>query len=577
MAELGTPQGAPHKAWLADSEKSTPPGKSGGHPVWSSGEEAGAGDGDSSVSSGRLSGSSGGHELASPPLTPWRERPPQVRGPRRQPWESSPRLERLRNKIRAQAGGQLSMALETKHALPRDTSPPQPPSAWPRVSGSRRAVLASGQSPRREVGSVVRSHVQQSLSPLCTGSTDIPKDRRDARTQQPALPSAEAPRERPRRMKSKREKVPQAPACRGAAQDRGPEVAGVYAWRTGRAWARELLGPPPARPRLPSKAPSRDPAPAQELGTPVAWALPAWRRLGAGTRTPSAGPGRRDRQVSTHTPGLREPPVAQAATVIPRDLGQQSQGTGASGSTTDSPLPPSGAKEAGPSPSVPPGAAAKGDQEPLHPCPQPRGLLGRPCSPGRPQAFVWQGAAASPRQALQDHPWAPCALEPRSQRDACRERRAAGLGQAPPPCRAGPLVSQTSPSIVTFVPHSLQSGGQEAPWGPGEPVLAWSKVTSGMVLGDEEAPGSFCLCLNRALTHTQTADPGDPPQDRALAAPRLGDLRPELAARSAGPEAGGLHGTLSARAGTAPVGAMQLRAAASLGPGRLAAPGKGGG
>lgn len=31
--------------------------------------------------------------------------------------------------------------------------------------------------------------------------------------------------------------------------------------------------------------------------------------------------------------------------------------------------------------------------------------------------------------------------------------------------------------------------GLEAPGGLGPPVLQWSKVTSGMVLGDQEAPG----------------------------------------------------------------------------------------
>lgn len=42
---------------------------------------------------------------------------------------------------------------------------------------------------------------------------------------------------------------------------------GVHAWRKGQALARGLLGPPPALPRLQSKAASREPAPTVEIGT----------------------------------------------------------------------------------------------------------------------------------------------------------------------------------------------------------------------------------------------------------------------------------------------------------------------
>lgn len=104
----GDLRGAPHMAWSDNIEQPGPRGKARNHPVWSEGEEAK--DGDSSVSSGRLSGSSGGHEPCTSPPGPWKERPPQVLGPRRQPRESSPRLELLRDRIRAQAQWQASCA-----------------------------------------------------------------------------------------------------------------------------------------------------------------------------------------------------------------------------------------------------------------------------------------------------------------------------------------------------------------------------------------------------------------------------------------------------------------------------------
>lgn len=104
----GDLRGAPHVAWSDYTEQSGPRGKACSHPAWSEGEEAK--DGDSSVSSGRLSGSSGGHESCPSPPGPWKERPPQVLGPRRRPRESNPRLEQLRDKIRAQAQWQASCA-----------------------------------------------------------------------------------------------------------------------------------------------------------------------------------------------------------------------------------------------------------------------------------------------------------------------------------------------------------------------------------------------------------------------------------------------------------------------------------
>lgn len=104
----GAPRSAPFMAWSDHCERPGTLGKASSYPWWTAGEEAK--DGDSSVSSGRLSGSSGGHETCAPPRTPWTERPPQVLGSPRQHRESSPRLEKLRDKIRAQVRWQGSCA-----------------------------------------------------------------------------------------------------------------------------------------------------------------------------------------------------------------------------------------------------------------------------------------------------------------------------------------------------------------------------------------------------------------------------------------------------------------------------------
>lgn len=99
---------APSTAWSDHIMRPGPPGKDCSYPEWTAGEEAK--DGDSSVSSGRLSGSSGGHESCTLPHGPWKERPPQALGSPRQPRESNPRLEQLRDKIRAQVQWQASCA-----------------------------------------------------------------------------------------------------------------------------------------------------------------------------------------------------------------------------------------------------------------------------------------------------------------------------------------------------------------------------------------------------------------------------------------------------------------------------------
>ncbi|XP_048201945.1 LOW QUALITY PROTEIN: coiled-coil domain-containing protein 187 [Perognathus longimembris pacificus] len=116
--------------------------------------------------------------------------------------------------------------------------------------------------------------------------------------------------------------------------------------------------------------------------------------------------------------------------------------------------------------------------------------------------FMRRKAQARRHQALEQKALAARTLEQRNQRlrEVYRKQREAVVG------KGAPVVSQTNPSIVTFVPSSAQAGGLEAPGTPGLPVLEWSKVTSGKVLGDQEASSSFCLCLNRAWNGAETLD-----------------------------------------------------------------------
>lgn len=107
-AQPGPLQGGPYEAWSDHIQRPDSPGKACSYPVWTTGEEAK--DEDSLVSSGRLSGSSGGHESCAPPHRPWKERAPQVLGSPRLPRDSNPRLELLRDKIRAQVQWQASCA-----------------------------------------------------------------------------------------------------------------------------------------------------------------------------------------------------------------------------------------------------------------------------------------------------------------------------------------------------------------------------------------------------------------------------------------------------------------------------------
>ncbi|XP_031225269.1 coiled-coil domain-containing protein 187 isoform X3 [Mastomys coucha] len=139
-------------------------------------------------------------------------------------------------------------------------------------------------------------------------------------------------------------------------------------------------------------------------------------------------------------------------------------------------------------------------------CPRPRGSLGQQHSSESLRDFMRQKAQVRRQQAMEQKALAAHTLELRNQRlqEVYRKQREAVLG------KAVPVVSQRSPGIVTFVP--MQSGGTEAPGSLGSPLRKWSKVTSGMVLGDQEAPDSFCLCLNKPWNRAETQDTGRPPE-----------------------------------------------------------------
>ncbi|XP_078292342.1 coiled-coil domain-containing protein 187 isoform X10 [Panthera onca] len=535
----GDLRGAPHVAWSDYTEQPGPQRKACSLLGWSESEEAR--DGDSSVSSGRLSGSSGGHESCTSLPGPWKERPPQVQGPRRQLRESNPRLERLRDKIRAQAQWQASCAS-------LGTSTPSSASRLYRVSkpDARRQAgrLAHPDPAPWDVlgpGATVKGLGTPSEAPCGAENKAIPgRGREPSRVPQR---QASAPREKTKRMKSRpcvRERAPQSPTSRRDAKDTDSELVGVYAWRKGPALARALLGPPPALPRLQREAPSRDQAPTAELGdskkvgaaenSPARPRMPGPASVRGGLQRPwsaSAGqPSRPQRTWAAHEDweSSAQSPWSPAAQRPWSASFLHSKGTPCRG--RGSLPPPSEPKRAWmrPAPGAPRNAPGKENEVRVPPpCPKPRGVLGHPYSSESLREFMRQKTLARRRQALEEKASALRALELKNQRlqDVYRKQREAVLG------KAVPVVSHTTPGIVTFFPHCAQSKGLEASGSLGSPVLEWSKVTSGMVLGDQEAPGSFCLCLNRALNRTETLGTGGPTLMSARSSPgplKLQDL-----------------------------------------------------
>ncbi|XP_048669295.1 coiled-coil domain-containing protein 187 isoform X2 [Marmota marmota marmota] len=656
--QLGFHGTIPHVVWSDDMEEPSPSMEACSLPLWAVSQEDR--DGDSSVSSGRISGSSGGHESCAPPRGPWRERPPQMLGPRRHPRKSNPRLEQLRDKIRAQTQWQASCAS-------LGTSAP---------SSASRLYKAASLAPR----SKTRKATSSLPAPTrCPGFSDL--HAAEPRMEDIVLSGlghelsrvtqheASVPREKTKRTRNiswKREKPAQSLCPSAPAKGKDSELVGVHAWRKGQALVRLLLGPPPARPRLQSKAPLRNWAPSVELGDSKRATAPRGSPIHAWLpRAASAGS---DQRLSEITPSLTshdQPETVQTAMAILKDLRQQIQaGLELACNPRDRPKLRRAKAEpqspAGRQQRDPPGSrdvqgsfsksswamtegkcsslerpsssciqqpwhtlakwesypqrawvaqgrdppfqrsrknpdkldtfsrrpwstsggqtchqrawAACEDLEPAvsrpwsslerpHSVPQrpwsssfmqrtappsklraavphslgtkqawsrpsqghPQNLLGKEqdssssgscprlraplCQPHSSESlrdFMRQKAQARRQQALERKAVAMRTLELRNHRlqEVYRKQREAVLG------KAVPVVSQTNPGIVTFVPSCARSGGLEAPGNLASPVLQWNKVTSGKVLGAQEAPGSFCLCLNRAWDHTETLETG---------------------------------------------------------------------
>ncbi|XP_047624884.1 coiled-coil domain-containing protein 187 isoform X6 [Phacochoerus africanus] len=658
--EVGALRGPPQGAWSDYLEEPGPPRNACSHPVWSADEEPK--DGDSSVSSGRLSGSSGGHESGTFPRGPWKERTPQVRGPSRRPRESSPRLEQLRGKIRAQARRQASCAslgtstpssashlykTPTPAARRKARKPAKPPpaSAFPGSgiqSGSEsgvedKATPGQGREPSRvsrRQPSVPRENLKSMKSRSCKSekAPKPPPPRRTAKDTghskkaaagesspvQPQVPSpasvcsdpqvsATAPpaasrdqavniqaamailrdlrqqiqvglelaRDRhPRRglelrdLAGRRRPGPRSPPdVRGAfwksprtttegvaaSSERAGSLPTAPRWSSSarrdicpqRAWVAQGLDPSLQKPGSPPERLSSFPqrpwsaSPRQASSPQRTWAAPGLdpslqrpgsppERLGPFLQRPwsaSAGQAPGPQRAWTACQD-REGPARRPWSPPERPCPPRWRPRSASFLQGPSPLcrdrgsllSASGTELAWLRPSR---GALRSELRPPPPCPKPRGPLGPPCSPEslRQRTVGWR------REALEKKASAERAQEPRKQQrrqDTYRKQKEAVLS------KAIPVVSQTTPGIVTFVPHSAQSRGLEAPGSPGAPVLEWSKVTSGMVLGDQEAPGSFCLCLNRALSPAKILETGGS-QDGWEGAPLL------MSASSPGP------------------------------------------
>ncbi|XP_041581163.1 coiled-coil domain-containing protein 187 [Vulpes lagopus] len=625
---------ATHVAWSDYIEQPGPQGKACSYPVWSEADEAK--DGDSSVSSGRLSGSSGGHESCTSPPGPWKEKPPQVLGPWRPARESNPRLEQLRDRIRAQAQWQASCAslgtstrsstsrlcgapkadpqrkarkLTTPSAAPWDTlklrssakglgtlsvalcgvedkaipGRGREPSGIPQrqASGDNRKVGAAKGSPvrpRMPSPAFLRGDLQGSANAPSLASYDQPVTiqnalavLRDLRQQiQTGLELAQSrhPRAGPELGRSKlwlqnlagrkqqgpwsisdvRGPFSKSPQAGMEGKHSSLERAGSfpsghhrntlagwesYPQKTGTAQGWNLSfqrpGSPPERltsfPRRPWSASAGQASRLQRTGEAQGW-NPSFLRSGSPPerltsfpRRPwSASAGQTSRPQRTWTAyedwdtPTRGPlsPLAQRAWSA-----SFTQSTGTSGKGRGPLLPPSGVKRGWP--------RKEKDVRVLPPCQKPQGVLGHPYSSEALREFMHQKSLARRQQAMKEKASAVRALELRNQRlqDIYRKQREAVLS------KAVPVVSQTTPGIVTFFPHCAQSRGLEAPGSLGSPVLEWSKVTSGMVLGDQEAPGSFCLCLNRALNRTETLETGGP-QDGWEGTPVLMSARSSL-------------------------------------------------
>ncbi|XP_050011039.1 coiled-coil domain-containing protein 187 isoform X3 [Alexandromys fortis] len=306
--KLGTFGASPSVAWSDCIKEPSPYMKTCSLPVWSPCLDTR--DANSSVSSGRLSGSSGGHDSCALFHGPWKERPPLVLGPQRQPRKSNPRLEQLRDKIRAQAQWQASCAS-------LGTSVPSSASCLYKTSSTglrRKTPRMTNDLPVAACPGILRAaeHRSKDRAPLSRrrGLSRIPQHH------------ASVPRTNIKRIRSasyKRES-PKSSVPRKTVKGRDSELTGVYAWRKGQALVRRLLGPPPALSRLQNKAPATELGSDKEAGRVGDTSVHTWF-----SKLPCA---RGDQQISEHTPNLAfqvQSGTIQGAIEILQDLRQQIQ------------------------------------------------------------------------------------------------------------------------------------------------------------------------------------------------------------------------------------------------------------
>lgn len=268
------------------------------------------------------------------------------------------------------------------------------------------------------------------------------------------------------------------PAMRGRCSSPRATTEGLRSW--------ERAGAFPTRPRWSTSArwetypqrawsaQARDPSfqrPGSPHERPAPFPLRPWS-ASAGQRTRAAcedlgGPS----GASWNSLERRSPPAQR-----PWSSTSFTQRAGVPCKSRGSLLLPSGAKHSWPRPvqAAPRNAPGKENEARRPPpCPKPRGFLGHPYSSESLREFMRQKARARRQQALEEKAAALQAAELRSQRlrDVHRKQREAVLGKAASgkvvPKKAFPVVSQTNPGIVTFVPHSAQcrvrtSGGQGA-------------------------------------------------------------------------------------------------------------------
>uniref|UniRef100_A0A8C9NX09 Coiled-coil domain-containing protein 187 n=1 Tax=Spermophilus dauricus TaxID=99837 RepID=A0A8C9NX09_SPEDA len=594
--QLGFHGTIPHVVWSDDMEEPSPSMEACSLPLWAVNQEDR--DGDSSVSSGRISGSSGGHESCAPTRGPWRERPPQTLGPRRHPRKSNPRLEQLRDKIRAQTQWQGSLEPGTQPlwlqpsmlGSPGPGSSGHPPTQgtpglgmrvqWPRgvhfslslplplplaevprektkrtrnISWKRGKPAQSlcpsgpakgkgeGWAPRGPGGSPTPAWLprpasagsDQRLSEITPSLTsqDQPETvqtamaiLKDLRQQiQAGLELARNPRDRLKLRPAKAE--PQSPAGR---QQRDPpgsrDVQGSFSknswamtggkcsslerpsssciqqpWHTlakwesypQRAWVAQGRDPPFQRSRKnPDKLDTFSRRPWSTSGGQTchqrAWAAcedlePAVSRPWSSLERPHSVP----QQPWSSSFGQRTAPPSKLRAAVPHSLGT---------------------KQAWSRPSQGHPQNLLGKEQDLSSsgsCPRLRAPLCQPHSSESLRDFMRQKAQAWRQQALQQKAVATRTLELRNHRlqEVYRKQREAVLG------KAVPVVSQTNPGIVTFVPSSARSGVR-AGGARGHSAQPLSLRTSAASLHLLFSSGSFCLCLNRVWDHTETLETG---------------------------------------------------------------------